>query len=56
VSGGMMTIGIPEYRLPRAELSRDIDAMRELGVEIRLNTAIGLDLSLDALQQDYDAV
>src|SRR5229473_3280076 len=56
VPGGMMAIGIPEYRLPRAELSRDIDAMRELGVEIRLNTAIGRDISLDGLQHDYDAV
>src|SRR5713101_703831 len=56
VPGGMMAIGIPEYRLPRAELSRDIDAMRELGVDIRLNTAIGRDLSLDGLQHDYDAV
>jgi NADPH-dependent glutamate synthase beta subunit-like oxidoreductase/NAD-dependent dihydropyrimidine dehydrogenase PreA subunit len=56
VSGGMMAIGIPEYRLPRAELNRDIDAMRELGVDIRLNTAIGRDISLDELQRDYDAV
>src|SRR6266566_768353 len=56
VPGGMMAIGIPEYRLPRAELSRDIDAMRELGVDIRLNTAIGRDLSLDELSRDYDAV
>jgi len=56
VPGGMMAIGIPEYRLPRAELSRDIDAMRELGVEMRLGTAIGRDLSLEDLQRDYDAV
>src|SRR5712692_3891988 len=56
VPGGMMAIGIPDYRLPRAELSRDIDAMRELGVEIRLNTAIGRDISLDELQKDYNAV
>lgn len=56
VAGGMMAIGIPEYRLPRAELNRDIDAMRQLGVEIRLNTAIGRDVSLDELQRDYDAV
>jgi len=56
VPGGMMTIGIPEYRLPRAELTRDLDAMRELGVEIRLNTAIGRDLSLDELERDYNAV
>lgn len=56
VAGGMMAIGIPDYRLPRAELNRDIDAMRELGVEIRLNTAIGRDVSLDELQQEFDAV
>jgi len=56
VPGGMMAIGIPEYRLPRVELNRDIEAMRELGVDIRLNTAIGRDISLDDLQRDYDAV
>jgi len=52
----MMGVGIPDYRLPRTELHRDIDAIRELGVEIRLNTAIGRDISLDELQTSYDAV
>src|SRR5205085_3867687 len=56
VAGGMMAIGIPDYRLPRSELNRDIDAMRELGVEIRLNTAIGRDVSLTELEEYYDAV
>lgn len=56
VAGGMMAIGIPDYRLPRVELNRDIDAIRDLGVEIQLNTAIGRDISLDTLQQQYDAV
>ena len=56
VAGGMMAVGIPEYRLPRAELKRDIDAIRELGVEFHLNAAIGLDYSLDELQAWYDAV
>lgn len=56
VAGGMMGIGIPDYRLPRTELNRDIDAIRELGVEFRLNTAIGRDISLDDLQEMYDAV
>ena len=56
VAGGMMAIGIPDYRLPREELSRDIEAMIDLGVEIHLNTAIGRDVSLDDLQRDYDAV
>ena len=56
VAGGMMAIGIPDYRLPRTELNRDIDAIRDLGVEIRLNTAIGRDVTLDDLERDFDAV
>jgi NADPH-dependent glutamate synthase beta subunit-like oxidoreductase/NAD-dependent dihydropyrimidine dehydrogenase PreA subunit len=56
VAGGMMAIGIPDYRLPRAELNRDIEAMRELGVEIRLNTAVGRDVEFEELQREYDAV
>ena len=56
VAGGMMGIGIPEYRLPRAELNRDINAMRDLGVDFRLNTAVGRDVSLDDLRNEYDAV
>ncbi|HLY30626.1 MAG TPA: FAD-dependent oxidoreductase, partial [Ktedonobacterales bacterium] len=56
VAGGMMSIGIPAYRLPRAELTRDIDAIRDLGVEFRLNTAIGRDVELDDLRREYKAV
>ncbi len=56
VAGGMMAIGIPDYRLPRSELNRDIDAIRDLGVEIRLNTAIGRDVTLGDLQSQYNAV
>src|SRR5579859_1503168 len=56
VAGGMMAIGIPDYRLPRTELNRDIDAICELGVDLRLNTAIGRDVTLTDLQQDFDAV
>jgi len=56
VPGGMMAIGIPEYRLPRAELQRDIDAIRELGVVIHPNMAIGRDISLTQLQQEFAVV
>lgn len=56
VAGGMMAIGIPEYRLPRGELNRDIDAIRRLGVIFHLSTAIGRDISLNTLQQQYNAV
>ncbi|TMC23354.1 MAG: FAD-dependent oxidoreductase [Chloroflexi bacterium] len=56
VAGGMMAIGIPDYRLPRTELHRDIAAIRELGVVFRFNMALGLDIALEELQQSYDAV
>lgn len=56
VPGGMMAIGIPEYRLPRVELNRDIQAIIDLGVEVRVNTAIGRDVSLDELRREYQAV
>jgi NADH-quinone oxidoreductase subunit F len=56
VAGGMMAIGIPDYRLPRVELNRDIDAIKSLGVELLLNTAIGRDVSLTELQEQFDAV
>src|SRR5437763_3195015 len=56
VAGGMMSIGIPDYRLPREELNSDIDAMRELGVEIKRNTAIGRDIEFEELEREYGAV
>src|SRR5579859_6199990 len=56
VAGGMMAICIPDYRLPRAELTRDIDAMRDLGIAFRLNTAIGRDITLYELQGQFAAV
>jgi len=56
VAGGMMAIGIPDYRLPRAELERDIAALNGLDVEIRLNTALGRDISFAELQADFAAI
>ncbi|MBM3132482.1 MAG: hydrogenase, partial [Chloroflexi bacterium] len=40
VAGGMLAVGIPEYRLPKVILQREIDMIRRLGVSIRLNTRI----------------
>ncbi|MFH1076665.1 MAG: FAD-dependent oxidoreductase [Pseudomonadota bacterium] len=56
VAGGMMAVGIPEYRLPRDILEADIDVIRQLGVEIRLNSSIGQDITFAALQKDFNAV
>ncbi len=56
VAGGMLQFGIPEYRLPKAALKRDIDVIRSLGVDIRTGVKVGKDIPFDKLQADYDAV
>jgi NADPH-dependent glutamate synthase beta subunit-like oxidoreductase len=56
VPGGMMAVGIPEFRLPRNVLKKEIDVITKLGVEIKLNTRIGKDVKLADLQKEYDAV
>jgi NADH-quinone oxidoreductase subunit F len=40
VAGGMLAVAIPEYRLPKAILQKEIDEIKELGVEIKLNTRV----------------
>jgi len=58
VPGGMMAVGIPEYRLPRDILGVEIDNIRRAGVEIRCNQALGRDITIDALlgEAGYKAV
>ena len=57
VAGGMMAVGIPDYRLPKAVLQKEIDAIEQMGVEIKLNTPVGAELTLDNLfQQGYNAI
>jgi NADPH-dependent glutamate synthase beta subunit-like oxidoreductase/Pyruvate/2-oxoacid:ferredoxin oxidoreductase delta subunit len=57
VPGGMMAIGIPEYRLPRDVLRAEIDRITGLGVELRLDTAMGRDFTLGSLEDDgYRAI
>jgi len=57
VLGGMLRLGIPEFRLPRQVIDADIAAIRALGVEIRTGMRLGRDVSLDDLFRDgYQAV
>jgi len=53
--GGMLTVGIPAYRLPRNIVQAEFDALRNCGVEVMQKT-VGRDISLDDLKKDYDAV
>jgi heterodisulfide reductase subunit A len=47
--GGMLAVGLPEYRCPRPMVERDIDYIRELGVEMRTGSELGRDFTLDDL-------
>ena len=54
--GGLLTFGIPEFKLEKHVLVRRREIYTEMGVEFRLNTEIGKDISMASLLQDYDAV
>jgi NADH-quinone oxidoreductase subunit F len=58
VAGGMMAVGIPDYRLPQDILQVEVENVKRAGVEIKLNTALGRDFGLgDLLDRDgYGAV
>ncbi len=56
-AGGMLRVGIPDYRLPKDVLDREIDNILRLGVELKTNTALGRDFTLDDLKaQGYQAI
>ncbi|MBF0186994.1 MAG: NAD(P)-binding protein [Magnetococcales bacterium] len=54
--GGMMRYGIMGYRVNREVMDKEIQRILDLGVEVRLNTRIGTDITLDQLSKDFDAV
>jgi len=54
--GGMLLWGIPRYRLPVDVLEGEIQKILDLGVELKCNTRIGKDISLDDLRAQYQAV
>ncbi|MCK5428767.1 MAG: FAD-dependent oxidoreductase, partial [Anaerolineales bacterium] len=55
--GGMLRYGIPEYRLPKATLDKEIEGITKLCGKIEINTRLGKDYTIDSLKKDgYDAV
>lgn len=57
VPGGVLMYGIPEFRLPKALVQKEINNLRELGVDIQTNMVIGKIQSLDELMADgYEAI
>ena len=56
-AGGVLMYGIPEFRLPKTIVQREVDNLRRMGVEIETNMVIGRILSVDELfEQGYEAV
>ena len=55
-AGGTMLIGVPAFRLPREAIEMDVRLIERLGVTFRFNTSIGVDITFDQLQRDFDAV
>jgi len=55
-AGGMLRFAIPEYRLPKSVLKRELELIEALGVRFVFNTRVGVDLHLNELAQDFDAV
>lgn len=54
--GGLLTFGIPEFKLEKSVLSRRREIFTEMGVEFRLETEVGKDVSIEELLEEYDAV
>lgn len=56
VAGGMLRLGVPEYRLPRQIIDLEIQSILALGPTLKLNQALGKDFTLADLRRDFDAV
>jgi len=56
VLGGMLAVGIPEYRLPKKTLKKEIELLEKLGVRFKTKVKIGPDVSLTDLRAKNDAV
>ncbi len=54
--GGVLVYGIPEFRLPKDLVQREIEGLTDLGVTFRLNTVAGKTVTLEQLRRDFDAV
>lgn len=53
LAGGVLVYGIPEFRLPKAIVQKEIDTLKDLGVEIAANVIIGKTLSIEELKKKY---
>ena len=54
--GGLLTFGIPPFKLEKGVMQLRREIFSAMGIEFRLNTTVGVDVSFDSLLEDYDAV
>lgn len=54
--GGILRFGIPEYRLPKETLHKEIDYIKQSGIKILLNTKVGDQLTFESLRNEHDAI
>ena len=55
-AGGVLTYGIPEFRLPKDIVNKQVESLKKLGVKILVNVPIGNAITLPELQKQYDAI
>ncbi len=56
VAGGILAYGIPEYRLPKEELRKEIDSIVQSGINVIYNTKVGKDITFNELKSKYNAI
>jgi len=56
VAGGILAYGIPEYRLPKDELNKEINSILQSGINVFYNTKVGTDITFPELKAKYNAV
>lgn len=54
--GGLLMYGIPHFRLPKDEVINKIKTLKDIGVEIKCNMSLGVDISLEELQKEFNYV
>ena len=54
--GGMLRYGIPAYRFPREKLDAEIASILSVGIEVKMGVKVGVDVTLEALKNEYDCV
>ncbi len=55
-AGGVLVYGIPEFRLPKALVQKQVDGVKALGVKFELNVVVGKSIFIEELLEEYDAV